>query len=552
MDFDYARYVTLMNEFSNTCGKIRTFRDPEIKRSIVPLCEFLRIAAFEVTVDSANSSSHKPLMQPFFYYFKGTADRKRALKIDETIYDGSVAHYNILPSFGEPDWSEQELEQIRALEKQVAMHSERGYIMKLAEEKGRIDETLEIYLLPYFFEYIGRVMAEGKLDKYGAVYFNLKRFSLVNEYFSRRVADDIMRSYIRGLERSVKGDKCICRVGGDNFVMLYEKADLDAVVEYLLGKRVKLNGIEVNVSATAGYCTITEGVRKPTDVMDRISETIQMARTVYKKPYAFYEPKMAEQKKRMKEIENIFPEAIKNEEFKVYYQPKVRIEDGKIIGAEALCRWVRNGSIVSPMQFIPVLERSSSICVLDFYMLEHVCCDIRRWLDEGRKVVRVSVNLSRMHLGNEMLLENILGIIDRYGVPHEYLEIELTETSADVDFDELKNIVNGLHESNVSTAVDDFGTGFSSLKLITELPWGVLKIDKSFIPEDSNEHSKRERILRHIITMSHDLGMECIAEGVETLDQARLLQQMECYLAQGFYYAKPMPCEDYEKKLMCE
>mgnify|MGYP000912985671 CR=1 FL=1 len=230
----------------------------------------------------------------------------------------------------------------------------------------------------------------------------------------------------------------------------------------------------------------------------------------------------------------------------------ITIEDGKIIGAEALCRWVRNGSIVPPMQFIPVLERSSSICVLDFYMLEHVCCDIRRWLDEGRKVVRVSVNLSRMHLGNEMLLENILGIIDRHDVPHEYLEIELTETSADVDFDELKNIVNGLHESNVSTAVDDFGTGFSSLKLITELPWGVLKIDKSFIPEDSNEHSKREKILRHIITMSHDLGMECIAEGVETLDQARLLHQMECYLAQGFYYAKPMPCEDYEKNLMCE
>ena len=134
--FEFAGYALVHG------GKIRTFRDPEIKRSIVPLCEFLRIAAFEVTVDSAKSSSHKQLMQPFSYYFKGTADRKRALKIDETIYDGSVAHYNILPSFGEPDWSEQELEQIRALEKQVALHSERGYIIKLAEEKGRIDETL--------------------------------------------------------------------------------------------------------------------------------------------------------------------------------------------------------------------------------------------------------------------------------------------------------------------------------------------------------------------------------------------------------------------------
>ena len=203
-----------------------------------------------------------------------------------------------------------------------------------------------------------------------------------------------------------------------------------------------------------------------------------------------------------------------------------------------------------PGDFIPVLEGSKAICTLDFYMLEHVCRDIRRWLDEGREVVKVSVNLSRLHLGDTDLLESILSIIDKYSVPHHYIEIELTETTTDVDYKELKKIVYGLREQDISTSVDDFGVGYSSLNLIREMPWSVLKIDKSFLPtHEENQDLSKVKMLRHIITMSQDLGLECIVEGVETAEQVKLLKDCKCFLAQGYYFDRPLPVKEFELKL---
>ena len=240
-----------------------------------------------------------------------------------------------------------------------------------------------------------------------------------------------------------------------------------------------------------------------------------------------------------------------NEEFKVFYQPKTQLNNYQLAGAEALCRWFRNGKVISPGEFIPVLEGSKAICTLDFYMLDHVCRDIRRWLDEGREAVKVSVNLSRLHLGDEDLLESILRIIDKYKVPHHFIEIELTETTTDVDYKELKKIVYGLREQDISTSVDDFGVGYSSLNLIREMPWNVLKIDKSFLPtqEEEDKDPSKVKMLRHIITMSQDLGLECIVEGVETAEQVKLLKDCKCYLAQGFYFDRPLPVKEFEQKL---
>ena len=250
-----------------------------------------------------------------------------------------------------------------------------------------------------------------------------------------------------------------------------------------------------------------------------------------------------------KMIEATLPEAIEREEFRVYYQPKILLKDYRLIGAEALCRWFQNGKIVAPGEFVPVLEQSKLICLLDFYMLEHVCRDIRRWLDEGKKVVTVSVNLSRIHMGDMDLLENILSIIDKYQVPHEYIEIELTETGTDVDFKNLKTLVSGLRGAGISTSVDDFGTGYSSINLIRELPWSVLKIDKSFLP-GKEEDDQKLIMIKHLIALAQDMDIECIVEGVETVEQVKLLKESNCYLAQGYYFDKPLPVQEFEEKLL--
>lgn len=181
-------------------------------------------------------------------------------------------------------------------------------------------------------------------------------------------------------------------------------------------------------------------------------------------------------------------------------------------------------------------------------MLEHVCRDIRQWIDEGKEVVKVSVNLSRCHLGNPELLNTILDIIDKYEVPHQYIEIELTETTTDVAFHDLKSIVFGLQEQGISTSVDDFGVGYSSLNLLKELPWNVIKIDKSFL-----EYHEGNRVnyimLKQVIAMAQELGMEVIVEGVETVEHIKMLKENNCYMAQGFYFDKPLPKEEFVERI---
>ena len=206
--------------------------------------------------------------------------------------------------------------------------------------------------------------------------------------------------------------------------------------------------------------------------------------------------------------------------------------------------------MVPPGDFIPILEQSNDICKLDFYMLDHVCRDLCRWIKEGRKVVRVSVNFSRKHLRDEYLLEHIMEIIEKNEAPHEYVEIELTETTTDVEFRGLKKVVNGLQMEGVYTSVDDFGMGYSSLNLIREIPWNVLKIDRCFLPtEEDGEESVTNIMFKHVVAMAKDLGLECVTEGVETHDQLDILKENNCDVAQGFYFDRPLPVEEFEERL---
>ena len=225
-------------------------------------------------------------------------------------------------------------------------------------------------------------------------------------------------------------------------------------------------------------------------------------------------------------------------------------ETGRVIGAEALCRWFHEGKMVSPGAFIPVLEETDDICKLDFYMLDHVCRDIRRWIDQGRKVVRISVNLSRKHMINRNLVEQLMKIIDRHNVPHSCIEIELTETTTDVAFSDLKRVVTGLQSAGIFASVDDFGIGYSSLNLIRELPWNVLKVDRSILPmEDDEPNSVNSIMFRYVIAMVNELGIECIVEGVETEKQLEILRMNNCHYAQGFLFDKPLPVAQFEERM---
>lgn len=553
MIFDYKAYSRLLNEFIIEGEKIEQYRDPAFNKILEPICKFLRIsrissAVFDSTCDSAIIKS-----APHIYYDDGNADSTRVLKFTENNVRACKANYSFMQSKSGQDWSDEEVQQIEAFEKLIYTFCDRSYASTIAKDLSMFDNDLMIYPLTFFLATVKNLIRQGRIGEFGGVYFNIKHFSSINDRFGRDCATNIMKQFIHGIQEKILYEECICRVGGDNFVVLFKKDNLNIIKNYLSGMPITFNDVDetVTVTTTAGYYMIPEATESATDVMDRISTAYQLAKSVYKRPFLFYDDEIMQHQTHVKEIEMMFPSAIENEEFKVFYQPKTQLNNYQLAGAEALCRWFRNGKVISPGEFIPVLEGSKAICTLDFYMLDHVCRDIRRWLDEGREAVKVSVNLSRLHLGDEDLLESILRIIDKYKVPHHFIEIELTETTTDVDYKELKKIVYGLREQDISTSVDDFGVGYSSLNLIREMPWNVLKIDKSFLPtqEEENNDPSKVKMLRHIITMSQDLGLECIVEGVETAEQVKLLKDCKCYLAQGFYFDRPLPVKEFEQKL---
>lgn len=552
MIFDYKAYSRLLNEFIIEGEKIEQYRGPAFNKILEPICKFLRIsrissAVFDSTCDSAIIKS-----APHIYYDDGNADSTRVLKFTENNVRACKANYSFMQSKSGQDWSEEEVQQIEAFEKLIYTFCDRSYASTIAKDLSMFDNDLMVYPLTFFLATVKNLIRQGRIGEFGGVYFNIKHFSSINDRFGRDCATNIMKQFIHGIQEKILYEECICRVGGDNFVVLFKKDNLNIIKNYLSGMPITFNdGETVTVTTTVGYYMIPEATESATDVMDRISTAYQLAKSVYKRPFLFYDDEIMQHQTHVKEIEMMFPSAIENEEFKVFYQPKTQLNNYQLAGAEALCRWFRNGKVISPGEFIPVLEGSKAICTLDFYMLDHVCRDIRRWLDEGREAVKVSVNLSRLHLGDEDLLESILRIIDKYKVPHHFIEIELTETTTDVDYKELKKIVYGLREQDISTSVDDFGVGYSSLNLIREMPWNVLKIDKSFLPtqEEENNDPSKVKMLRHIITMSQDLGLECIVEGVETAEQVKLLKDCKCYLAQGFYFDRPLPVKEFEQKL---
>lgn len=552
MIFDYKAYSRLLNEFIIEGEKIEQYRDPAFNKILEPICKFLRISRLSSAVFGSTCDSAIIKSAPYVYYDDGNADSTRVLKFTETNMRAGKATYIFMQSKSGQDWSDEEVQQIEAFEKLIYTFCDRSYASTIAKDLSMLDNDLMVYPLTFFLATVKNLIRKGRIGEFGGVYFNLRHFSSINDRFGRDCATNIMRLFIHGIQEKILYEECICRVGGDNFVVLFKKDNLNIIKNYLSGMPITFNdGETVTVTTTAGYYMIPEATESATDVMDRISTAYQLAKSVYKRPFLFYDDEIMQHQTHVKEIEMMFPSAIENEEFKVFYQPKTQLNNYQLAGAEALCRWFRNGKVISPGEFIPVLEGSKAICTLDFYMLDHVCRDIRRWLDEGREAVKVSVNLSRLHLGDEDLLESILRIIDKYKVPHHFIEIELTETTTDVDYKELKKIVYGLREQDISTSVDDFGVGYSSLNLIREMPWNVLKIDKSFLPtqEEENNDPSKVKMLRHIITMSQDLGLECIVEGVETAEQVKLLKDCKCYLAQGFYFDRPLPVKEFEQKL---
>lgn len=407
----------------------------------------------------------------------------------------------------------------------------------------------------FFVRKYDQLNREGKLSGKILLVYNLRNFSVFNAEFGRKNGDRIMKSFYEAIKYSVGENGIVCRISSDNFLCMFDTGFMPRIEQILKGYPIIYDEQGMNrilVSGYAGVIVLSEKITLNAldDILSGLYNALNEARMGTYGSIVYVSDKDSLEQERIKKLKVMIQEAFASGEFSAFYQPKVSIDTGKVVGAEALCRWIHDGKVMLPSEFIPVLELSNEICRLDFHVLDIVCGDIKRWLDSGLEPVRVSVNLSRKHLSNMDLVSHLLKIVDGYNIPHKYIEFEFTETTTSVGVYNLKRVVSELQEAGFSTAVDDFGIGYSSLSLIREIPWNVIKLDKDFLPLDGEaSDSKTSVMYRHIASLTHDFGFETVTEGVETARQVQVLRENKCHIAQGFYFDKALPVEQFEIRL---
>ena len=399
-------------------------------------------------------------------------------------------------------------------------------------------------------ERTNEIKEQGKLTDYAAVYFDLARFGLINDQYGTEIGNIAIVEYAKKVKMYVREDEALARQGSDRFIAIILKRNLDIFLDVLKGVELKFvsEGEEYNLSISA-HVGIYMCDEKDLAGEEAISNAL--AALTYGKAngneVTYFTAELKNLLRDQKQFGMDIPVAMANEEFIVYYQPKVNSRTSMLCGAEALVRWIRNGELIPPGKFIPIMETKDLMCDMDFYMLRHVCADISKWIEQGLVPPTISVNFSRRGLSNPNLAADINSIVNEYHVPKKMIEIEITETIDEFPISVLNSFVDDLHKLGFKVAVDDFGSGSSSLSLLREVTFDTLKIDKGFV---DRAYAKDLTILSYMIKLAKALGVEVLAEGVEYKEQVETLSSLGCEIIQGYFYDKPLPRENFEKRII--
>ena len=470
-----------------------------------------------------------------------------------SIPDGGKVTISSYP-FGDEFYSTEEQELHKLIFREIFQQYSRSMMQKILMHIMQTDLPTGVASPEALMQFATKLIAQRKIQEFVVIFFNIHNFKYVNKVFSYEQGDVILRNYASQVQGLLRKDEIVARLGGDNFVAIVQKERQEEIVNKILNMRLThvtpIKEKEFVFGATIGVSGL-ENVEVPREVMARASIAYQAARQRGTGSVVLFSPEIRKNLMEAQAIVSNFLPALEAEEFVVYYQPKVAISTQTICGAEALVRWMRDGNLIPPMKFLPQLEREGSICKLDYYVLEQTCKFLNTRMKQGKSMVCISVNFSRRHLEEDNMVERVVEIIDRYGIDHKYIEIELTESEDFQNYELMSQVVNGLRDSGIGTSIDDFGTGFSSLNMIKQVDLNVIKIDKSFIPLEKEYPGKKKDMIMfcNIVGLVKQLGKKTIAEGVESEEQLEYLREVGCDIVQGYVFDKPLSKEEFEERL---
>lgn len=408
------------------------------------------------------------------------------------------------------------------------------------------DELTGLFTRQAFIHHASLLIEQNPNDSYCIVGFDVENFKLSNTQYGEDRCNEFL-AYITGRLITYLNTGFAGRFGGDQFVVLYKMAP------HITTEFIQTIVSEILEGAPIPHQIVKVGIYQPIDTTlpfvrccDRAFLALREIKGVYGKDIIYYEDRIQQQLLDEQRIVESMEKALKEEQFRVFYQPKHESVTGKIAGAEALIRWEHpDYGFMSPGQFIPIFEKNGFITKIDKFVMNKVCDDILNWQNSGIPVVPVSVNISRRDFFEPDWIDNQLKSIDERGLDHSLIHMEVTESMYSENVDYIIEQVKKVQDLGYMIEMDDFGAGYSSLGLLSTFPLNVIKLDISFV----RHITENEVVIENIIKMAHSMGFITVAEGAETKEEFKILKELGCDLIQGYVFSKPLPSTEFEEYL---
>lgn len=437
--------------------------------------------------------------------------------------------------------SEKELlRTIEALEKEI-------------KERREYDSLTGLYNKETFYGKTRELLEKDGETSYAIVCLDIQHFKLINDLCGTEAGDRLLRYLGEKI-----GSQAVSKAGiaghitADVFVACTAAHEgLAESIENMAADWLRQYPLEMEIIPAIGIYRIHDRTLPVSLMCDRAILAAKSVKGNYMRHTAEYHTGLMNSIIEEQDIFDSAEHALQNKEFHIYIQPKCDIRNGKIVGAEALVRWIRPGKgLLPPDSFIPAFEKNGFIVKLDAYVWEEVCVLLRNWIDAGNTAIPISVNVSRKSLYENNFYDFIAGLVRKYRLEPKLLELEITETAYTENLEQILEVVGRLRAAGFTVLMDDFGSGYSSLNMLKDINVDVLKIDLRFLQKMNGQDQRSQNIIESVVRMAKWLKLSVVAEGVETAEQVNFLMGVDCRYAQGYYFYKPMPSEDFEALLL--
>ena len=395
---------------------------------------------------------------------------------------------------------------------------------------------------------------------YVLLYFGIRDFARINDEFGFEIGDMVIKLLANRFLDTLSDKELICRIKGDDFIVMMEDKNLvylkERIYHMCRTTEIFLRTIypAMNMFGICGMYQITDEDYSLSAILDKANKARKKAYQMFSGDHSFfvYTKEYERHETDELQLERDIVEALKTEQFQVYIQPKVSLNTKQIGGGEALVRWIKpDGSIVPPGRFIPLAEKNGMVIEIDNEVYNILFAQMRKWLDEGKDVPVISINVSRVHLLDDEFPEFFRALVDSYRIPHELVEVEITESVFFDKVDRMISMISRIRNMGFPISMDDFGTGYSTLNIMSNLPLDIIKVDGKFFMNTPLDE-KNKTIISAIVNLTKSLDFSIVCEGIETVEQVEYITNERCDYAQGYYFYKPMPMREFEKLIQSD